>query len=162
MKRASARSATAGSASATRPTRRARSSREARASCAAQAGAQREPFETIVPLATPLEPDTLRRLEAHGMTGRELLPVLASRSARRSTLAQKREQMLRFGESGDREARQLAPRAGTFVKRSKGQLPSSRFDVLMNVPGPFPSQPLWRNQTRMPPPIASMIAQISA
>jgi probable F420-dependent oxidoreductase len=62
------------------------------------AGREREPFETIVPLVTPLEPETLRRLEPQGMTGANCFPFSFTLGPR-STLAQKREQMLRFGES---------------------------------------------------------------
>jgi len=62
------------------------------------AGREREPFETIVPLTTPLEPATLRRLEACGMSGANSFPFSFTLGPR-STLAQKREQMLRFGET---------------------------------------------------------------
>jgi probable F420-dependent oxidoreductase len=62
------------------------------------AGREREPFETIVPLTTPLEPSTLRRLEERGMTGANSFPFSFTLGPR-STLAQKREQMLRFGEA---------------------------------------------------------------
>ena len=57
-----------------------------------------QPFETIVPLVTPLEPDTLRRLEAQGMTGANCFPFSFTLGPS-STLAQKRDQMLRFGET---------------------------------------------------------------
>jgi probable F420-dependent oxidoreductase len=63
----------------------------------AQSERASKPFETIVPLTTPLEPDTLRRLEAHGMTGANCFPFSFTLGPS-STLAQKREQMLRFGE----------------------------------------------------------------
>jgi probable F420-dependent oxidoreductase len=63
-----------------------------------EAGRAREPFDTIVPLTTPLEPDTLRRLEEQGMTGANCFPFSFTLGPR-STLAQKREQMLRFGET---------------------------------------------------------------
>jgi probable F420-dependent oxidoreductase len=56
------------------------------------------PFETIVPLVTPLEAPTLRRLEERGMTGANSFPFSFTLGPR-STLAQKREQMLRFGET---------------------------------------------------------------
>lgn len=56
------------------------------------------PFDTIVPLTTPLEPDTLRRLGEQGMTGANCFPFSFTLGPR-STLAQKREQMLRFGET---------------------------------------------------------------
>jgi probable F420-dependent oxidoreductase len=58
----------------------------------------REPFETIVPLTTPLEPDTLRRLQEQGMTGANCFPFSFTLGPT-STLAQKHEQMLRFGET---------------------------------------------------------------
>ena len=63
-----------------------------------EAGKQREPFETIVPLLTPLEAPTLKRLEPQGMTGANCFPFSFTLGPR-STLAQKREQMLRFGEA---------------------------------------------------------------
>ncbi len=56
------------------------------------------PFETIVPLTTPLEAPTLRRLAAQGMTGANCFPFSFTLGPS-STLAQKREQMLRFGET---------------------------------------------------------------
>jgi probable F420-dependent oxidoreductase len=62
------------------------------------AGRASEPFETIVPLTTPLEADTLRRLERLGMTGANCFPFSFTLGPS-STLAQKREQMLRFGET---------------------------------------------------------------
>ncbi len=63
-----------------------------------EAGREREPFETIVPLVTPLETGTLRRLEAHGMTSTNCFPFSFTLGPQ-STLAQKREQMLRFGDT---------------------------------------------------------------
>ncbi len=57
-----------------------------------------KPFETIIPLVTPLEPETLQRLEAQGMTGANSFPFSFTLGPS-STLAQKREQMLRFGET---------------------------------------------------------------
>ena len=57
-----------------------------------------KPFETIVPLVTPLEADTLRRLEAEGMTGANSFPFSFTLGPN-SSLAQKREVMLRFGEA---------------------------------------------------------------
>jgi probable F420-dependent oxidoreductase len=57
-----------------------------------------KPFDTIVPLTTALEPDALRRLEAKGMTGANCFPFSFTLGPD-STLAQKREQMLRFGET---------------------------------------------------------------
>jgi probable F420-dependent oxidoreductase len=64
----------------------------------AEAGREREPFETIVPLVVPPEPDLLRRLEAEGMTSTSAYPFTYTIGPT-STLAQKREQMLRFGET---------------------------------------------------------------
>jgi probable F420-dependent oxidoreductase len=63
-----------------------------------EAGREREPFETIVPLTVPLEPETLRRLEGHGMTSTNCFPFPFTLGPT-STLAQKRDQMLRFGEA---------------------------------------------------------------
>ncbi len=57
-----------------------------------------KPFETIVPLVTPLEALTLRHLEAEGMTGANSFPFSFTLGPS-STLAQKRDQMLRFGET---------------------------------------------------------------
>jgi probable F420-dependent oxidoreductase len=62
------------------------------------AGKEHEPFETIVPLTTPLEPETLRRLEPLGMTGANCFPFSFTLGPT-STLAQKRDQLLRFGET---------------------------------------------------------------
>ena len=63
-----------------------------------EAGRAREPFETIVPLVVPPELELLRRLEGQGMTSTSCYPFSYTIGPR-STLAQKREQMLRFGES---------------------------------------------------------------
>jgi probable F420-dependent oxidoreductase len=63
-----------------------------------QAGCAGEPFETIVPLVVPPELELLRRLEERGMTSTSCYPFSYTIGPR-STLAQKREQMLRFGES---------------------------------------------------------------
>lgn len=63
-----------------------------------EAGKEREPFETIVPLVTRLDPDVLLRLAEQGMTGANAFPFSFTLGAN-STLAQKREQMLRFGEA---------------------------------------------------------------
>jgi probable F420-dependent oxidoreductase len=63
----------------------------------AEAGRAREPFEAIVPLTTPPEPDTLRRLADAGMTATTAWPFLYTLGPR-STAAQKRDAMLRFGE----------------------------------------------------------------
>ncbi|MBM4385596.1 MAG: TIGR03619 family F420-dependent LLM class oxidoreductase [Deltaproteobacteria bacterium] len=64
----------------------------------AQSARASNPFETIVPLVTPLEAPTLRRLEEHGMTGANSFPFSFTLGPR-STLVQKRDQMLRFGET---------------------------------------------------------------
>ena len=64
----------------------------------AQGARASKPFETIVPLVTPLEAPTLRRLEEHGMTGANSFPFSFTLGPS-SSLAQKRDQMLRFGET---------------------------------------------------------------
>lgn len=64
----------------------------------AEAGRTDEPFETIVPLVVPPDIDLLRRLEEQGMTSTSCYPFSYTIGPR-STLAQKRDQMLRFGES---------------------------------------------------------------
>jgi probable F420-dependent oxidoreductase len=56
-----------------------------------------EPFETIVPLVVPPDVDLLRRLEEQGMTSTSAYPFSYTIGPT-STLEQKREQMLRFGE----------------------------------------------------------------
>jgi probable F420-dependent oxidoreductase len=63
-----------------------------------EAGRERQPFETIVPLVVPPELDLLRRLEAAGVTATSCYPFSYTIGPS-STLAQKREQMLRFGET---------------------------------------------------------------
>jgi probable F420-dependent oxidoreductase len=63
-----------------------------------EAGRERQPFEAIVPLVVPLELDLLRRLEAQGVTATSCYPFSYTIGPT-STVAQKREQMLRFGES---------------------------------------------------------------
>jgi probable F420-dependent oxidoreductase len=63
-----------------------------------EAGRASEPFETIVPLVVPPDLELLRRLEAGGMTSTSCYPFSYTIGPR-STLAQKREQMLRFGEA---------------------------------------------------------------
>jgi probable F420-dependent oxidoreductase len=62
-----------------------------------EAGRADEPFETIVPLVVPPDVDLLRRLEEHGMTSTSAYPFSYTIGPT-STLEQKREQMLRFGE----------------------------------------------------------------
>ncbi len=63
-----------------------------------EVGRAGEPFETIVPLVVPPELELLRRLEARGVTSTSCYPFTYTIGPR-STLAQKREQMLRFGEA---------------------------------------------------------------
>jgi probable F420-dependent oxidoreductase len=63
-----------------------------------QAGREREPFETIVPLVVPPELELLRRLEQHGMTSTSCYPFSYTIGPS-SSVVQKRDQMLRFGES---------------------------------------------------------------
>jgi len=63
-----------------------------------EAGRADEPFETVVPLVVPPDLDLLARLEAeHGMTATSCYPFSYTLGPV-STLEQKREQMLRFGE----------------------------------------------------------------
>lgn len=63
-----------------------------------EAGRANAPFERIVPLSVPLEPDLLRRLEAeHGLTGATCWPFHYTLGPG-ATLQQKRDWMLRFGE----------------------------------------------------------------
>ncbi len=64
----------------------------------AEAGRADEPFETIVPLVVPPEIDTLRRLGDAGMRATTCYPFTYTIGPS-STLAQKRELMLGFGES---------------------------------------------------------------
>jgi alkanesulfonate monooxygenase SsuD/methylene tetrahydromethanopterin reductase-like flavin-dependent oxidoreductase (luciferase family) len=64
----------------------------------AEAGRTSEPFETIVPLVVPPDIDLLRRLEQQGVTSTSCYPFSYTIGPT-STLAQKRQQMLRFGES---------------------------------------------------------------
>jgi probable F420-dependent oxidoreductase len=71
---------------------------EALARLRREAGRADEPFETIVPLVVPPDLELLRRLEARGMTSTSCYPFTYTIGPT-STLAQKREQMLRFGEA---------------------------------------------------------------
>jgi probable F420-dependent oxidoreductase len=64
----------------------------------AEAGRTGEPFETIVPLVVPPDLDLLRRLEEQGMTSTSAYPFSYTIGPT-STLEQKRDQMLRFGET---------------------------------------------------------------
>jgi probable F420-dependent oxidoreductase len=63
----------------------------------AEAGRATAHFEAIVPLATPPEPDALARLADAGMTATTAWPFLYTLGPA-STLAAKRDAMLRFGE----------------------------------------------------------------
>ncbi len=63
-----------------------------------EAGRAADPFDTIVPLAAPPDPDLLRRLEEeHGLSSTTAWPFTYTLGPR-STLEQKRDAMLRFGE----------------------------------------------------------------
>jgi probable F420-dependent oxidoreductase len=63
-----------------------------------EAGREAAPFETIVPLAVPPDPDVLRRLEGeHGMTATTAWPFGYTLGPA-STARQKRDWMLRFGD----------------------------------------------------------------
>jgi probable F420-dependent oxidoreductase len=63
-----------------------------------EAGREAAPFETIVPLAVPPDPDVLRRLEGeHGMTATTAWPFTTTIGPA-STAARKRDWMLRFGD----------------------------------------------------------------
>jgi len=62
-----------------------------------EAGRGARPFEAIVPLVEPPDGDALRRLADAGMTATTAWPFLYTLGPG-STLAQKRESMLRFGE----------------------------------------------------------------
>ena len=64
----------------------------------ADAGRADEPFETIVPLVVPPDLDLLQRLEEQGMTSTSCYPFSYTIGPS-STAAQKRDQMMRFGES---------------------------------------------------------------
>lgn len=62
-------------------------------------GREHEPFETMVPLVVPPELDLLKRLEAeHGMTSTSCYPFNFTLGPS-SSFEQKRDQMMRFGES---------------------------------------------------------------
>lgn len=63
-----------------------------------EAGREAEPMEVIVPLVVPPERDLLRRLKAQGMTATTCYPFSYTLGPS-STLAQKRDAMLRFGEA---------------------------------------------------------------
>jgi probable F420-dependent oxidoreductase len=62
------------------------------------AGRADEPFETIVPLVVPPDPALLRQLEAQGVTSTSCYPFSYTIGPT-STLAQKRDQLLRFGDT---------------------------------------------------------------
>jgi probable F420-dependent oxidoreductase len=63
----------------------------------AEAGRSGQPFEAIVPLVAPPDPDAFRRLSDAGMTATTAWPFLYTLGPG-STIAQKRDAMLRFGE----------------------------------------------------------------
>ena len=63
-----------------------------------QAGRARQPFETIVPLTTPPDADVFKRLGDAGMTATSAWPF-TYQIGPHSTIDQKRDLMLRFGES---------------------------------------------------------------
>ncbi len=64
----------------------------------AEAGRESEPFETIVPLVTPPDVDVLRRLAGEGMTSATAWPFTYTLPPN-AALADKRDSLLRFGES---------------------------------------------------------------
>ena len=64
----------------------------------AEAGRSREPFETLCPLTAPPEVELLRRLAGEGMTSATAWPF-AYTLPPDATLAQKRDSLLRFGET---------------------------------------------------------------
>jgi probable F420-dependent oxidoreductase len=64
----------------------------------AEAGRAGEPFETICPLIAPPEVDLLRRLAGEGMTSATAWPFSYTLPPD-ATLAQKRDSLLRFGET---------------------------------------------------------------
>ena len=70
----------------------------------AEAGRAREPFETIVPLTTPPDPDVLRRLEDQGAHGTVSYPFLYTLGPT-SSLDEKRRYLEGFAENVIRKAR---------------------------------------------------------
>jgi alkanesulfonate monooxygenase SsuD/methylene tetrahydromethanopterin reductase-like flavin-dependent oxidoreductase (luciferase family) len=62
----------------------------------AEAGRDKDPFEIVAPLVTPPDPDTLRRLDDHGVAGTVSYPFLYTLGPT-STLDQKRAVMEQFG-----------------------------------------------------------------
>ena len=64
----------------------------------AEAGRAREPFETICPLTSPPDVELLRRLAGEGMTSATAWPFSYTLPPG-ATLAQKRDSLLRFGET---------------------------------------------------------------
>jgi probable F420-dependent oxidoreductase len=62
----------------------------------AEAGRDKDPFEIVAPLVTPPDPDTLRRLDDHGIAGTVSYPFLYTLGPT-STLEQKRAVMEQFG-----------------------------------------------------------------
>ncbi len=69
-----------------------------------EAGRERLPFEAVVPLTTPPDPDVLRRLEDQGAHGTVSYPFLYTLGPT-STLAQKRRYLEGYAESVIRKAR---------------------------------------------------------
>ena len=63
-----------------------------------EAGREGEPFDTIIPLAVPPDPDTLKRLADEGMTGTTAYPFTYTIGPS-STFDQKRDMMMQFGEN---------------------------------------------------------------
>jgi hypothetical protein len=64
----------------------------------AEAGRANEPFETIVPLITAPDVEVLRRLAGEGMTSATAWPFSYTLPPN-ATLAEKRDSLLRFGDS---------------------------------------------------------------
>lgn len=61
-------------------------------------GTSDQPFDAMVPLVVPPDPDLFARLEEQGMTSTSVYPFLYTLGPR-STLQQKRDAMMRFGEA---------------------------------------------------------------
>jgi alkanesulfonate monooxygenase SsuD/methylene tetrahydromethanopterin reductase-like flavin-dependent oxidoreductase (luciferase family) len=69
-----------------------------------EAGRERLPFEAVVPLTTPPDPDVLRRLEDQGAHGTVSYPFLYALGPS-STLAEKRRYLEGYAESVIRKTR---------------------------------------------------------
>ncbi len=63
-----------------------------------EAGREGEPFDTIIPLAVPPDPDMLKRLADEGMTGTTAYPFTYTIGPN-SSFDQKRDLMMQFGEN---------------------------------------------------------------